>query len=234
MLLELVQGGELFGRLGELTVDDARLLGACVLDALHALHSANIVYRDLKPENLLLDDKGYIKVADFGFAKVMQDDRQYTLCGTVEYLCPEIIMGQGHHHGVDVWALGVLLFEMACGYTPFADDNDDQMAVCTNILTGEVAWPDHVTDPALQEVVAGMLQSDMTERLGCLAGGLQQVKDADFFKGVDFAVLRARGVPMAWVPPIKDATDASNFDEYDEDDPAEYTAVPDADWCDGF
>ena len=142
MLLELVQGGELFNLLhnmgGYLSSSHAVFYAACVLDVLAFLHKNNILYRDLKPENLLIDKEGYIKVVDFGFAKVVKD-RTFTLCGTPEYLAPELVLGKGHNKGVDYWALGVLIYEMLCGYSPFADhENGDQIIICKNIMRGEV------------------------------------------------------------------------------------------------
>jgi CRP-like cAMP-binding protein len=119
MLLELVQGGELFRLLhGDGTEDhpmsttQARFYAACVTTVFEYLHENDWVYRDLKPENLLLDDKGYVKVVDFGFAKKMTKDKTYTVCGTPEYLAPEIILSSGHDKGVDYWALGCLIYEM--------------------------------------------------------------------------------------------------------------------------
>eukprot|EP00644_Phytophthora_capsici_P000956 jgi/Phyca11/551631/estExt2_Genewise1Plus.C_PHYCAscaffold_430075 len=113
LLIEFVQGGELFTYLhatpsspGRLPNDHARFYASHVLMALEYLHERCIVYRDLKPENLLIDPQGYLKVVDFGFAKVV-DDRTYTLCGTTEYLAPELVLGKGHNRGVDYWALGV-------------------------------------------------------------------------------------------------------------------------------
>ena len=124
LLMELVQGGELFARLhnrgGKETSKNACFYSACVLSALVYLHSQQVAYRDLKPENLLIDARGYIKMCDFGFAKVIAN-RSFTLCGTPEYLAPELVLGKGHNWGVDYWALGILIYEMLVGHSPFYD-----------------------------------------------------------------------------------------------------------------
>eukprot|EP00301_Raphidiophrys_heterophryoidea_P005725 c12370_g1_i3.p1 GENE.c12370_g1_i3~~c12370_g1_i3.p1 ORF type:complete len:749 (-),score=167.27 c12370_g1_i3:539-2785(-) len=119
IVMEFVNGGEFFThlrRMGRFKEDMARFYAAQVLTALEYLHSNNILYRDLKPENLLLDSRGHIKVTDFGFAKQV-DYRTWTLCGTPEYLAPEIILSKGHGKAVDYWAIGILIFEMLAGYT---------------------------------------------------------------------------------------------------------------------
>ncbi len=118
MLLSYVPGGELFShirRAQRFSADVTRFYLAIIVLALRYLHSFNIIYRDLKPENLLLDTRGYLKIADFGFAKVV-DDRTWTLCGTPEYLAPEIIQSDGHGKAVDWWACGILCYEMLVGY----------------------------------------------------------------------------------------------------------------------
>lgn len=118
MVLEYVPGGELFTHLrraGKFPNEQTRFYAAQIVMAIQALHTDGAVYRDLKPENLLLDAEGYIKIVDFGFAKYVED-RTWTLCGTPEYLAPEIIQSKGHGKAVDWWALGILIYEMLAGY----------------------------------------------------------------------------------------------------------------------
>ena len=125
MLMEFVPGGEIFSHLrraGRFSNEAGKFYAASIVLAIQTLHQKDIVYRDLKPENLLLDGKGFLKITDFGFAKIITD-RTWTLCGTPEYLAPEIIQSKGHGKGVDWWALGVLIYEMLAGYPPFYDEN---------------------------------------------------------------------------------------------------------------
>jgi serine/threonine protein kinase len=102
------------------------------------LHSKNIIYRDLKPENILIDEEGYLKLTDFGFAKYCET-RTYTLCGTPEYLAPEVLLNKGHGKPVDWWTLGILTYEMVAGIDPFNDD--DPMAIYQKILKGKIKFP---------------------------------------------------------------------------------------------
>jgi len=219
MCLELVLGGELFSYLsnaGLVPADHAKFYAACVVSVFEYLHGKKIVYRDLKPENLLIDEGGYIKVVDFGFAKKITD-RTYTLCGTPEYLSPEIIIGKGHNAAVDYWALGILIFEMLCGYTPFAVESTDQMYVCRNIVSSEVEWPIEVSYNC-EDLVTRLLNKDMARRLGCLKGGCKDIKKHAWFSGLDWKSLKERKFEAPWIPEIVDEYDCSNFDEYDDDD----------------
>lgn len=127
--MEYVAGGELFTYLRSATKfspSQACFYAAQVTMMFEYLHSKNVIYRDLKPENLLIAPDGYLKLTDFGFAKIVEG-RTYTLCGTPEYLAPEILTNKGHGKGVDWWTLGVLLYEMIAGIDPFNDD--DPMAI---------------------------------------------------------------------------------------------------------
>jgi serine/threonine protein kinase/CRP-like cAMP-binding protein len=145
MLLEFVQGGELFSVMQakfRFPLYPTFFYTANVVECFDYLHSIHVVYRDLKPENILLDRFGYVKLADFGFAKKLTEGRKtQTLCGTPEYLAPEVLTGKGHDKGVDVWSLGILIFEMLVGMSPFATEYDqDPQTVTRNIIQGHVPW----------------------------------------------------------------------------------------------
>ena len=223
MLLELVLGGELFSLLhirgGKLADKDSRFYAACVLDALEYLHDRTIVYRDLKPENLLIDDVGYIKVVDFGFAKKVLD-KTFTLCGTPEYLSPELVLGKGHNKGVDIWALGILIFEMITGASPFADSiNTDHMVICKKIVRGALEFPSARKYPEkAKDLTQKLLVRESHLRIGCLAGGSQDIKDHAWFRGLDWRELYRKRIKAPWIPDIKSHLDTSNFEPYDEDD----------------
>ena len=146
------------------------------------LHSKNIVYRDLKPENLLIDVRGNLKLTDFGFAKVIEN-RTYTLCGTPEYLAPEILLQKGHGKPVDWWCLGILIYEMIVGIDPFSDD--EPMAVYQNILKGKIKFPGSFPKDA-RSLVKHLLVADLAKRYGNLKRGVKDIKGHRWFKGFDW------------------------------------------------
>jgi protein kinase X len=217
MLFEYVCGGELFSYLrnaGRFSTITGNFYTAEIVSALEYLHAKSVVYRDLKPENLLLDKEGHLKITDFGFAKKLTD-RTWTLCGTPEYLAPEIIQSKGHNKAVDWWALGVLIYEMLAGYPPFYDDNP--FGIYEKILSGKIEWPKHL-DPVAKDLIKKLLVQDRTKRLGNMKSGAEDIKRHRWFKGVDWHDVLKRKLTPPIVPKIMYDGDASNFDDYPESD----------------
>lgn len=221
-VLEFVIGGEFFTHLRKVSLfpnDTAQFYAASVVLVFEHLHSHNILYRDLKPENLLLDDSGYLKLCDFGFAKHVQPASwTWTLCGTPEYLAPEIILNKGHGKAVDWWALGILLYEMLVGYPPFF--SEDRMVLYQNILAGRIEFPRHVSKTA-RDLISKLLQADLSRRLGNLRGGSADIRKHPFFKGFDWNSLMTRKMTAPIEINTKGPADTSQFDDYGEDEDAE-------------
>lgn len=189
------------------------------------LHSKNIVYRDLKPENILLDSEGYLNLTDFGFAKII-DGRTYTLCGTPEYIAPEILLNKGHGKSVDWWTLGILIYEMMLGYTPFVDD--DPMVIYQRVLKCKIKFPTGFS-PNTKSLIKHLLTTDLSKRYGNLKRGVQDIKDHRFFKDIVFEDLLARKTKMRYIPNIKDKSDVSLFCNYDEPEFVSMSIVPSED-----
>ena len=178
------------------------------------LHSKNIIYRDLKPENILIDRQGYLKLTDFGFAKVCEG-RTYTLCGTPEYLAPEILLNKGHGKPVDWWTFGVLLYEMLAGIDPFNDE--DPMLIYQKILKGKLKFPSSFNSNA-KSLVKHLLEHDLSKRYGNLKGGVNDIKNHRFFKNVDWNGLLTYKIQPAYVPKVSGGGDVGNFSSYDDSD----------------
>jgi protein kinase A len=210
MLLSYVPGGELFTHLRRaqrFTPDVTRFYLATIVLALRYLHSFNIIYRDLKPENLLLDSRGYLRLTDFGFTKIVHD-RTWTVCGTPEYLAPEIIQSDGHGKAADWWACGILCYEMLVGIPPFFDETP--YGIYEKILAGCIEWPRSM-DRLSKELICGFLHPDRTKRLGNLGGGPEDVLNHPWFRGVDWGALERREIRAPIVPHTTSPDDMRHF-----------------------
>jgi serum/glucocorticoid-regulated kinase 2 len=201
-VMDYMGGGDLYKVLKQfpekqLPEDAARFYAAEILLALEYLHSYNIVFRDLKPENVLLSSEGRLKVADFGLAKksgtsalrnkgsVAQTARHHTVCGTPEYMAPEVIGEKAYGRMVDYWALGLLIFEMLAGRSPWADLSLTDMFF--RILTEDPVFPDNMSVDA-RDLISSLLVKDPSKRLGCRNPG--QLMRHPFFYGLDFTALK--------------------------------------------
>lgn len=221
MVLEYINGGEFFTHLrkaGCLKNDQCKFYAASVTSIFQHLHKSDIIYRDLKPENLLLDSTGYLKITDFGFAKVV-NFKTYTLCGTPEYIAPEVLLNKGHGKGVDWWTLGILMFEMLAGQPPFVDD--DPMGIYQQILGGKIHFPKAFERHA-KTLIKKLLNADLTKRYGCLKQGAVDIIKSKFFQKFSFEDLLARKLTAPLEIKVKGDDDTTNFDPYpDSTDKAE-------------
>lgn len=213
--LEYCPGGEIFSflrRARRFNMATSRFYAAEITLTIEYLHDVQgVAYRDLKPENILLDADGHIKLVDFGFAKQVNDRETYTLCGTPEYLAPEVIHNSGHGLAVDWWALGILIYEFLVGQPPFWDQNP--MRIYEQIVEGRIRYPPNMP-PAAVNIVSQLCQTNQAARLGHIMGGARKVKEHPFFDGINWDDLYHRRVKGPIIPRVDHPADAGNFEEY--------------------
>lgn len=220
LLQEWVPGGELFHHLdleGSFDEATAMFYAANVILALEFLHSKGIIYRDLKPENLLLDVHGYIKVADFGFAKRIGSETTFTICGTPDYQAPEVIMRRGTDKAADYWALGVLIFEMLVGDPPFKSMSGDPWDTFRRTLSGRFYVPNFISSDAA-DLIYKLLQVNPERRLGSGKKGAADIKAHRWFAQMDWDALEHKRLTAPIRPRVRNPLDTSNFDVFDAPD----------------
>ncbi|KAH8816796.1 camp-dependent protein kinase A [Xylogone sp. PMI_703] len=222
MLLDYCPGGEVFSYLRKAKRFDentARFYAAEIVLILEFLHEQEgVAYRDLKPENLLLDAEGHIKLVDFGFAKRLGERETYTLCGTPEYLAPEVIQSKGHTTAVDWWALGILIYEFVTGYPPFWHQNP--MEIYKQIVSKPVLFPQTpVISEATKDIIRSFCTVDRSKRLGNMVGRAARVKAHPFFAGVNWDEVYERKHKGPIIPPVRFIGDTQCFDTYPDEKP---------------
>ncbi|KAM9808687.1 cGMP-dependent protein kinase 2 isoform 2-T2 [Syngnathus typhle] len=235
MLLEVCLGGELWTVLRDMNYFDeatARFCIGCVLEAFDYLHTMGIIYRDLKPENLLLDAKGYVKMADFGFAKKIGPGKKtWTFCGTPEYVAPEVIMNKGHDFGADCWSLGILIFELLTGNPPFA--GSDPIRIYTMVLHGieKVDFPKRIGKRP-DDLIRRLCKLNPVERVGNKKNGIIDIKKHKWFQGFNWEGLRRCKLSSPLKRELNGPLDHSYFDIFPPD--TEMTPEENSGWDKDF
>jgi serine/threonine protein kinase len=213
LVTEYLSGGDLFFHLneqGRFSQEQTTFYMAELVLAFEHLHGLNIVYRDLKPENILLDRKGHVCLTDFGFAKkdISSDSTTYTICGTPDYMAPEMLLKKGYTLAVDWWCLGVLCYEMLTGEHPFTGNTNQEMY--RKIVSQDPAFPAYLSAEAL-DLVRGLMRRDPDTRLGT-HGGAAEVKAHPFFASIDWEKLYNRLLKPPFRPKVKGDEDVANMD----------------------
>uniref|UniRef100_A0A7N6AAS3 protein kinase C n=1 Tax=Anabas testudineus TaxID=64144 RepID=A0A7N6AAS3_ANATE len=233
LVIEYVNGGDLMfhmQRQRKLPEEHARFYAAEICIALNFLHEKGIIYRDLKLDNVLLDNDGHIKLTDYGMCKegIRPGDTTSTFCGTPNYIAPEILRGEDYGFSVDWWALGVLMFEMMAGRSPFdiITDNPDMNTeeyLFQVILEKPIRIPRSLSVKAAS-VLKGFLNKDPKERLGCqVQTGFTDIKSHTFFRSIDWDQLEKKEVTPPFKPQISDDYGLENFDTQFTNEPVQLT-----------
>ncbi|CAJ1426564.1 unnamed protein product [Effrenium voratum] len=220
-LLELALGGELYATYNKRNMwgnePCAKFYVAGTMAAFEHLHGKKIVFRDLKPENLLLTDEGRVKLTDMGLAKVIFG-KTYTTCGTPDYFAPELIASKGHTHAVDWWTLGVLSFELMSGHPPFESATPMQIYAKVQKGINAVTFSKRLKGD-IETLVKGLCHSNPTERLPMKKGGIQNIKSQKWFSGFPWADMENMSMKPPYVPTVKNKKDMKNFSANKEDMP---------------
>jgi serine/threonine protein kinase len=211
-VMDYINGGELFFHLQRdkrFSEDRVRFYAAEIVSGLDYLHSAGVIYRDLKPENLLLTRDGHIVMTDFGLSKEgLHDkfDRTGTFCGTPEYLAPEVLEGKGYTKAVDWWSFGTLVYEMLTGLPPFYSEDVQEMY--SNIMTAELNFPSFMGADA-RDLLSKLLERNDEIRLQDAA----HIKKHPFFKPIDWEALKQKKIMPPFIPEVNGDDDITNIDE---------------------
>ena len=227
-VMPFIRGGELFKHLRQqkfFKEDKVRFYAATIGLALDYLHSKGIIYRDIKPENILIGEDGYLKLIDFGMAKILKNDEKATsFCGTPEYLAPEVITGEGHNKSADWWSFGILIFEMLCGIPPFYSENTEKMY---DLIThAELKFPKRIplSDDS-KDLIKQLLIKNQNNRLGA-KNGFEDIRKHPFFSGFDFEALLSKKLTPPYKPVLKGSLDVGNFDAEFTSEDVVNSAIP--------
>ena len=223
LVSEFMQGGDMFFHMhdGQIVIFSNEKTKFYILElvlGLDFLHKNNMVYRDLKPENILLDNKGHVKLTDFGLSKILEDeeDKAFTLCGTPQYLAPEVLLRQGYDKMVDWWSLGCVMYEMLVGRLPFPIKRGIKLSM--KIYEKKIDFPKHI-DKDAKDLILKFLVIDPKQRIGAGPNGSEDIKNHPFFSGIDWDLAEQKKIKPPFIPKLKNDTDLKYFDNMFTDEP---------------
>ena len=215
IITEFMQGGEMFFHLHKekkFSNEKARFYIIEIILAIEFLHKHNMLYRDLKPENIMVDSNGHIKLTDFGLSKMFTKTKEkaFTICGTPQYLAPEILSDDGYDNSVDWWSLGCVMYEMLVGKAPFKIPKGSYLSA--DLYKKKISIPEYVT-PEAKDLISKLLIPNPKNRLGYGKDGAQKIKDHPYFEGINWQDAWDRKLEPPLVPQLKSETDLSYFDK---------------------
>lgn len=217
-VMPLIRGGEIYHYIKTFhgfTEYQTKFYSGQIILAFQYLHSLDIVYRDLKPENVLLECDGYIKIIDFGFAKRLDNGMTTSFVGTPEYMAPEMLIRtkrlEGYGCSVDWWTLGIFIYESASGEAPFAGSS--LLQLFDSVVRKKYKMPSHFGD-ALTDLIDNILQVDLALRIGCKGKGAEEIKSHAFYSGLNWEALFDKKVPTEFVPSCQGEDFTKNFEKF--------------------
>ena len=218
LVQEFIQGGDLFFHIHsgqKFSTQKTKFYLVEIILAIDFLHKNNMIYHDLKPENILIDSKGHIKLTDFGLSKIVTniEEKSFTICGTLQYIAPEIISGEGYNESVDWWSLGIIMYEMLTGKLPFKfnfDNQEEQNDL--NIYDKKIKYPSWIEENA-KDLINKLLNKDPEKRIGSGKEGAENIKKHPFFSDIDWNKALNKELRPPFIPKIENETDIKYFEK---------------------
>jgi serine/threonine protein kinase len=223
LVSDFMQGGDMYYHMHEARQFSFELTQFYVSEivlALEYLHKNNMVYRDLKPENILLDSKGHVKITDFGLSKMLNSskDKAFTICGTAQYLAPEVFIKKGYDSSVDWWSLGCLIYEMLTGKLPFPIKREGKINL--DVFKNKLRFPRHLNEDAI-DLITQLLAPDPKKRLGVGKDGAKKIKSHPFFEEINWEDIWNKRIIPPFIPKLEDEMDLKYFDTQFTDESVE-------------
>jgi serine/threonine protein kinase len=227
IITEFMQGGEMFFHLHKekrFSNEKTRFYIIEIILAIEFLHKNNMLYRDLKPENIMVDASGHIKLTDFGLSKMFTKTKEkaFTICGTPQYLAPEILSDEGYDNSVDWWSLGCVMYEMLVGRAPFRIPKGSYLSA--DLYKKKISIPEFVNNDA-KDLISKLLIPNPKNRLGYGKDGAKNIKEHPYFNGIDWEEAWEKKLTPPLIPKLKDETDLSYFDKMFTDEKIEGSNV---------